>query len=75
MWSADEHSGASTGASSLLSRWRFTNVGSGYFAAECVTKVHGGFVDRKLLDRCPELNVVAVAPALVTVVPFGVHIH
>lgn len=47
----------------------------GHIAAECVTKILGGIVNRKLVDFRPQLDLVAFVVALMAVVPPGVQIH
>ena len=43
--------------------------------AEVITKVHGCFVDRQLVNGCPEFQLIALAVTLVAVVSPGGQVH
>lgn len=38
------------------------------FAADSITEVQGGLVDRQFVDRCPQFQLIAVTVTLVAVV-------
>ncbi len=65
----------STGASSLLFLLRLSAFDPRDFAAEDMAKVHGGFVDRQLVNRCPEFQLMAVTVTLVAGLSSGIQVH
>ena len=65
----------STVASSLLFRFVLPASDPRDFATEDVTEVEGSFVDRQLVNRCPQFQLIALTVTFVAGVSSGAQVH